>query len=193
MARHGQSAWQVHGERAGADAPLTALGELQAHRLGAYLAQETDVEALVSSNLQRALTTAEIVATYLDLPVKVDEDLREFDDWDAGWAPDPVSMWDASPADETLMPGYRRFTDRVTAALQRVVEDAPSRGSLLIIAHGGTIGTIWRVLLGSHTPRLWAWNAALHAAEWGRSDWGTNWVFHYFNLMEYLPPFMRTS
>jgi broad specificity phosphatase PhoE len=173
--------------------PLTSLGELQAHRLGEYLAREADVEVIFSSNLRRAHRTAEIVASYLDLPMTVDEDLREFDEWEAGWAPDPISMWDPAPSEEGLPPGYERFADRVTAALQRAVERAPSQGSVLIVAHGGTIGTIWRILIGSHTPRLWAWNAALHAAEWGRSNWGTNWVFHYFNLMEYLPSHMRTS
>jgi Fructose-2,6-bisphosphatase len=72
---------------------LTALGETQAHRLGKYLAAgEESVAAIVVSPLQRARRTAEIVASYLNLPVATEPDFREFDEWAAGWAPLPVSM-----------------------------------------------------------------------------------------------------
>jgi broad specificity phosphatase PhoE len=197
MARHGQSRWQVDGDVAGMDAPLTALGELQSHHLGEFLAQHYNVGALYSSNLQRAHRTAEIVASYVDLPHNVELDLREFDEWEAGWAPTPGSMWETAPSGEAFSPGYARFRQRVDATLRRVVEayDAAHdpEAPLLIIAHGGTIGVILRILMGSDTPRIWAWNTALHMIEWNRPNWGQGWVIHYLNRMEHLPHFMRTA
>lgn len=192
MARHGQSEWQIRGDIVGSDPKLTPLGELQAHRLGDYLARRDGMDTIISSPLQRARHTAEIVASYLDLPVIIDDDLQEFNDWEAGWVSDSTSMWDPTPVDGGLTPGYSRFSESVAAALQRVIDQTPREGRALIVAHGGTIGTIWRVLLGAHTSRLPVWNAALHEAEWEPSQWGTNWVFHSFNAMDHLPSFMRT-
>lgn len=193
MARHGQSVWQVRGDSAGPNAPLTELGELQAHRLGEYLSHHYSIDALYTSHLQRAQRTSEIVAGHLDIPMVVEEELREFEEWEAGWAPEPVSKWDPAPVDANLSPGYRRFRDRIQAALRHIVDQHSDNDSLMIVAHGGSIGTIWRILLGSDTPRLWTWHAALQQVEWQKPGWGRGWVFQYTNLMEYLPADMRTS
>ncbi|MGC9521152.1 MAG: histidine phosphatase family protein [Anaerolineae bacterium] len=193
MARHGQSLWQVEGDSAGSNAPLTELGELQAHRLGEYLTTHYEPAALYTSHLQHAQRTAEIVADYVHLPVMIDEELREFDEWEAGWAPEPVSRWDPSPIDAQLSPGYLRFRSRIEAALRRIVDRHAEEESVMIVAHGGSIGAMWRILVGSDTPRLWTWNAALHQVEWEKPNWGRGWVFQYINLMEYLPVHMRTS
>jgi broad specificity phosphatase PhoE len=193
LARHGQSAWQVTRAGDGYDPPLTELGEQQAHLLGAYLAHTHQIGAIHASDLQRARHTAEIVASYLDLPVSLDPDLREYDDWEAGWAPNVTSQWDARPSEADLAPAYARFCARVEQALRRIADSNGNGETTLIVAHGGTIGTVWRMLLGSHTPRLATWNTALHRVEWQHSEWGTHWVFHYSNVMEHLPPDMRTS
>lgn len=198
LARHGQSEWQVRGEDAGEDAPLSTLGELQAHRLGAFLAKQYAIDLVFSSPLRRAYRTATIVDAYLKLGVHVEPDLREFDEWSAGWAPLPASKWDTAPATPELAPGYARFRRRVGSVLRHIVDgsaralpDAPD-GQILIVAHGGTIGAILRILLGSDTPRLWASNASLHLVEWGHAK-REGWVFHYLNNLEHLPQFMRTT
>ena len=192
MARHGQSQWQVEGDGAGFDAPLTELGETQAHHLGAYLAEYYPIDAMFASPLKRARRTSEIVASYLDLPVTFDDDLREFDEWDAGWAPLPKAMWDMAPATEELAPGYSRFRPRVFAAMQRAVESNLGDKTVLVVAHGGTIGVMLRILFGSDTPRMWLWNASVNLVEWDRPGREGSWILHYFNAMEYLPLSMRT-
>ncbi len=193
LARHGQSEWQIKAINGDPDGPLTALGEAQAHRLGAYLATYEPLTAIVASPLQRARHTAEIVASYLALPVTLEADLREFDEWAAGWAPLPVAMWDASPATSELEPGYSRFRQRVGAALRRVVEEYDAAAQLLIVAHAGTIGTILRILIGSDTPRLWLANTGLTLVEWGHPERGQSWIIHYVNCVEHLPPALRTT
>ena len=191
MARHGQGEHQIK-DGAGNDPPLTSLGERQAHHLGAYLAEHASVEAVYASDLKRARRTAEIAAEYLDLDVILDLDLREFEDWEAGWVPGPISQWDSLPNTPELMPGYDRFRRRIKATLRRIVTDSDGRESVLIVAHGGTIGTMWRILLGSDTPRIACWNSALHEVAWVTSEWGDAWHFRYLNRIEYLPPDLRT-
>lgn len=194
MARHGQSQWQVEGDSAGGDSPLSPTGELQAQHLGRYLAakEALDIAAIYTSDLQRAHRTAEIAAEHLELPFNVELDLREFESFDQGWAPAPTSIWDASP-EAALASRYLAYRERVQSVLQRIVAAHPDDATILIIAHGGTIGVILRLVIGSDTPRLWARNAALHAIEWHRPGWGPHWILHYLNCMEYLPQDLRTG
>jgi len=194
LARHGQSEWQVKVEDDDLDPPLTALGESQAHRLGEYLVASADpITTIVASPLQRARRTAEIVASYLNLPVATEPDFREFDEWTAGWAPLPVSMWDMAPAIPELKPGYSRFRARVMAGLQRAVAGCEGADQLLLVTHAGTIGAQARILFGSDTPRLWMNNTGLSLFEWGHPERGGSWVVHYLNRVEHLPPPMRTA
>lgn len=194
LARHGQSEWQVKMEDGDLDAPLTTLGESQAHRLGEYLAAgDESIAAIVASPLQRARRTAEIVATYLDLPVAFEPDFREFEDWLDGWAPLPMSMWNMSPNTPELKPGYRRFRARVLAGLQRAVEGCDGADQLLLVTHAGTIGAQVRILLGSDTPRLWMHNTGLSLFEWGHPERNDSWIVHYLNRVEHLPPSVRTA
>ncbi len=194
LARHGQSEWQVKVEEGDLDPPLTALGEAQAHRLGEYLAADDEsIAVIVASPLQRARRTAEIVASYLHLPVTIEPEFREFDEWSAGWAPLPVSMWNMAPATPELKPGYSRFRARVAAGLRRVVEAANGAGQLLLVTHAGTIGAQARILFGSDTPRLWLNNTGLSLFEWGHPERGGSWVVHYLNRVEHLPLPMRTA
>jgi len=194
LARHGQSEWQIKMEDGDLDAPLTALGEMQAHRLGEYLAMDGNpVAAIVASPLQRARRTAEIVGSYLALPVATEPDFREFEEWADGWAPLPVSMWNMSPATPELSPGYSRFRARVMTGLRRVVEAYADAEQLLLVTHAGTIGAQARILFGSETPRLWMNNTGLSLFEWGHPERGGSWVVHYLNRVEHLPPAMRTA
>ncbi len=191
MARHGQSQWQVEGDVVGGDSPLTDTGRWQAHRLGEHLRTYERVDAVVSSSMRRAQETAEIVASYLERPVGVDVALREYDEWGAGWAPLPLSQWDAQPSGE-ISGGFLRFRKRVSGALRRFVETHSDAQTLLIVAHGGTLGVILRYLLGSDTPRLYLWNTALSAVEWRLDKERGSWRFLYLNNMEHLPRFLRT-
>jgi probable phosphoglycerate mutase len=154
LVRHGQSEWNALGRWQGqADPPLSDLGRAQAraaaHSLGA-------VDAVYSSDLQRAAETAAIIAEQLGLgPVLLDRDLRERD----------AGEWSGLTRDEILerYPGYlsedrhtafapergkpkrppgwegdAALLPRVLAALQRIHEAVPD-GDVLAVTHGGVI------------------------------------------------------
>jgi len=187
LTRHGQSRWQTDGDSAGADAPLSPLGRLQAHRLGDFLQHYEHVDRVVASNLQRAYETATIAASYLDLPVSVEPGLREFTSHEAGTAPLPVSL--RNPLSSTLPhPQYLAFRERISTALQRVIGDGEQDETILVVAHGGAIGMTLRVLLGSTTQRVWTANTALHALRWT----GEFWMVRYLNKQEHLSRPLRS-
>ncbi len=83
LVRHGQTAWNATGRFQGqADVPLDAHGRAQAEALATELA-ELDADACYSSDLSRALETAELLAHAIGLEVTRDVRLREIHvgDW----------------------------------------------------------------------------------------------------------------
>jgi 2,3-bisphosphoglycerate-dependent phosphoglycerate mutase len=77
--RHGETDWNREGRLQGhTDVPLNATGIDQARQLGERLRRHC-LEAVLSSDLARARTTAEIVAAALGVPLAIDHGLRETD------------------------------------------------------------------------------------------------------------------
>lgn len=187
LTRHGQSRWQTDGEVAGPDAPLSPLGVLQAHRLGAYLAAREKPTRILASPLLRARQTAEIVAAYQGLPVAFDAALREFDTWDAADPSPPATIWQPDPL-APPHPEYVAFRARLRGALERALGDGGVKETVLIVAHGGAVGTMLRLLLGAPTARIWTPNTALHALRWT----GDFWLVRYLNKQEHLPRPLRS-
>lgn len=77
--RHGVTSWNQAGKIQGTtDIPLSAEGERQARLLADRLSREPAVwDGIVSSDLKRASKTAEILAERLQVPLLLDERLRE--------------------------------------------------------------------------------------------------------------------
>ena len=77
LVRHGETAWNRERRFQGhQDVPLSPAGLFQAERLAQRLKSET-FDAVYSSDLKRAVQTAEIVARELALPVVTLKGLRE--------------------------------------------------------------------------------------------------------------------
>src|SRR5215212_2370289 len=78
LVRHGESTWNARGRWQGwADPPLSDLGRAQAEAAGPAAAP---VDAVVSSDLQRARVSAELMAAVLEIDeVHIERDLRERD------------------------------------------------------------------------------------------------------------------
>lgn len=145
VARHGEAEYETDTMNASGGS-LTPLGRRQARELGERLLGER-VAAVVSSDLARAVQTAEIAAGVLGLPVKVREGLQEFavgDFLGRAWDPvvfDPmVAAWlagDLTPG----VPGGETGEQIVTRVL-RVLDDLADqfRGeTVLTVSHGGVV------------------------------------------------------
>lgn len=142
IARHGQSEWNAAGRWQGqADPPLSDLGRAQAagaaELLGAF-------DAIVASDLDRALTTAMIIADRLGIgPVMVEPAFRERHAGEyQGLTRDEIEARYPGNLDAGIWPpGWEPDTDvhaRVDDALERVRLEIGS-GDVLIVSHGGVI------------------------------------------------------
>ena len=75
--RHGETSWNVDTRIQGhLDIPLNDMGQWQAQRAGQALADEP-FSAIYSSDLQRALVTAQAIGQATGCPVQPDTGLRE--------------------------------------------------------------------------------------------------------------------
>jgi broad specificity phosphatase PhoE len=185
LTRHGESQWQVLGDEAGLDSPLTGLGRRQADRLGGWLASHIAVDHIYASPLQRARETAQRVAAHLDLPVHLDHNLKEAPFFVVPELPAfsrPSAILDGREAHSTqAAEAYRAFRSRVARALQAILSRHDD-GTILIVAHGGTLGTAFRLLLGSDTFTVNVGNTTLHSLTWG----GARWHIEYVDRWEHL-------
>jgi broad specificity phosphatase PhoE len=90
LVRHGQTEWNREARWQGqADPPLNARGRQQACDTASELSNQP-FDALFSSDLRRALETAQIIGTELGLGVVPDERLREIN----------LGLWQGMLADE---------------------------------------------------------------------------------------------
>lgn len=155
--RHGETVFNADSRYQGhTDAPLSDLGRRQAERVAERLSGE-QVAAIYSSDLSRALDTAEAVARRLSLPVITDARLREcsFGDWEA------LTVNEIAERYPDLFENYRRdsvthrppngerleaLQERVAQAVIEIVERHPN-DTVVIATHGGPIrGFLCRAL-----------------------------------------------
>jgi len=165
LIRHGATQTTAEQRYTGqADVPLSELGVRQARALGTALAQ-TDLAAIVSSDLQRARLTADAIAAHHHLTVRHDPALRELamGDWEgatyaeiaardpaalARWQDDPVAS--APPSGETVA----ALRERLCAALDQWQTHLPE-GIVTWVMHGGAITVLIAHLLGMDLRRRW--------------------------------------
>jgi len=173
LIRHGQTDWNVSGRIQGqSDVPLNAVGEQQVAALSKGLAS-TSIDAVYTSDLTRARTTAEVMVDPHGLDVQMEPRLREVhfgewegftydelldripgfaEDWDA-WNADRVHR--APPGGESLL----QFSERVEAALEDV-RAAHEDGTVALVSHGGSIRMTFCVLMG--LPLTSYWQMSVH-------------------------------
>lgn len=185
LTRHGESQWQVHGDEVGSDSHLTELGRRQADRLGCWLAGHVTVDHIYASPLRRARQTAELVAAYLDLPVHLDENLKEAWFLTTNELPaysTPSDVLDGRGAGRgPRSEDYRFFRSQVTRALRDIL-DRHQEGTILVVAHAGTLGTAMRLLLGSDAFSVNVGNTALQGLIWDHARWHVEYIDRWEHL-----------
>lgn len=137
---------------------LSRTGRSQAREAGRFLAS-SPIVAVWSSPLQRALETAELIAARHRLPVKVDENLTEWQlssQWvGVRWEDLPERLpgqleaylatpWDLPFAEESL----QELAERIAGVARRLA-DEHSHGDVVIVAHQDPIHAARLHLTGS--------------------------------------------
>ncbi len=147
VVRHAESVWNLDGRWQGqANPPLSAAGATQARAAAGCL---DGIECIVSSDLDRARRTAEIIAETLGAgPVIADP----------GWRERSVGLWQGLTTEEierdfpgdlaagNYPPGWESdesLIERVLAASHRIAARVPS-DEVLVVSHAGVIYTLER-------------------------------------------------
>jgi broad specificity phosphatase PhoE len=156
LARHGESDWNRDRRWQGyADRPLTDRGREQARALAERLS-DIRLDAIYSSDLERARATAEAVARPRGMAVEQVPALREVDV--GSWSgltrdeaqeryPEAFTRWLAGDAGWTDGETYEEMSGRVLRAIADIVGDH-SDGRVLVVAHGGPIRAVHAAALG---------------------------------------------
>jgi broad specificity phosphatase PhoE len=155
LVRHGATEWN-HSKRAQgqADVALDEAGYRQAVAAAEELSH-VPVDAVYSSDLERAYATAEPIARTHGVEVRTDPAFREIDQgeweglhvdeirrrWPEHWG--PARHWTARPGGES--PAQVRA--RALEGLARVVAAHPE-GTAVVVSHGGTIRWLSAEALG---------------------------------------------
>lgn len=149
LTRHAESIWHAENRYAGiTDIPITARGQRQADRLGAW-AMTAGIDAVWSSDLLRARATAEPVCAALGLPLQLDPRLREVDFGRAegrtsgqlaATAPHSWQAFEMDPVANHHPDGEHPHdaTARFTSCLQEIAETSPG-GRVVVVAHSTAI------------------------------------------------------
>ncbi|SDH48055.1 histidine phosphatase family protein [Paraburkholderia phenazinium] len=171
--RHGETDWnRIKRIQGHIDIPLATSGLEQAERLARRLADEAQqggrIDAVYSSDLQRAQQTAQPIAHVLGLPLNLREGLRErsygaFQGYDrdeiAERYPDEYDHWQtrdagfAPPEGESMRAFYHRVMDAITP-----IVSAHRGGRVACVAHGGVLDCVYRFArdLSLEVPRDYA-------------------------------------
>lgn len=159
LLRHGQTDYNLAGRMQGhLDSELTEAGRAQAVAVAPEIVRMAP-ELLISSDLRRAIDTADIIGAATGLPVKLDPRLREthLGEWqgrsveeiEQTW-PEAIRTWRSDPG--WAPPGGESRIDVVRRS-RPVVEElddevpAGSQATAVLVAHGGMIAGLVSGLL----------------------------------------------
>jgi probable phosphoglycerate mutase len=158
VVRHGETHWNVATRIQGhSDSDLTGQGVAQARALGARLARE-EFDVLVSSDLGRASSTANLIAAATRHPVVADARVRErnfghgegltYEEIDVQF-PQAFSRLDEVDPDYAIPAGESRraFHERVHDAFASLAREHPGR-RVAVVTHGGVVAALYRLIQG---------------------------------------------
>lgn len=157
--RHRESTWNAAKRWAGqADPPLSVAGWADAEVMTGFIAP-LGFATIVSSDLARAVQTADVVATRLPDAVRYqDSRLREHDvpawegltrdELESGW-PGLYAAWKAGETDE--LPGAESWPVMEARILAGLCDAADRPGPVLAVAHQGVFRVL-RTAIGVERP-----------------------------------------
>jgi probable phosphoglycerate mutase len=190
LVRHGETLWNLEDRYQGQlDSPLTETGIVQSKALASRLARE-QFTALYTSDLGRALRTAEIIAKQTGHGVATDARLRERhlgifqglsqEELQQKFAQEYALFKTSGP--EYVVPDGES-TDQACGRMLTCLHDLASRhagDSIVVVAHGGVLTALFRdtLKIPRGAPRRFArpnasWNVFVwNGQKWSLETWG---------------------
>lgn len=178
-----------HGEALtgpGGNGRLTRKGKEQARRLGRWLAENYQIQAVYTSPLIRTLQTAKIINRKLRVRLVVKEGLK-------GIIGEP-KLQEALPksagpfeVDSPLLytnplgAEYRRLSRRLLKTLSEITRSSQAE-TILVVSHTDVIATLVRTLFGGHLMAVNTDYTGVSSLRWD----GGRWEVVYLNRREHL-------
>lgn len=164
LVRHGETDWNAQRRYQGqSDVPLSELGKRQAELVAERLAR-LKIDAVYASDLKRALETARVVAEKSGLEVLPEPRLRElkfgvlegltFDEAQEQY-PEMIAAW---LNDFNRPPDGAETIDLFNARCVSLLDELKGKHDeqvVLLVAHGGSLSEILRVVLGLSREKRW--------------------------------------
>lgn len=199
LVRHGATDWNLqHRCQGSSDRELSAVGVRQAEEIAALLSGE-NLTAVYASDLKRAQRTAEVIGQPHNLPVRIEESIRELDHGELEGLTfnqikqnfgEFLTRWRSEPA-ELQVPGGERLIDvaeRAWTGLQQIAERHGADDNIVVVSHNFPIVGIVCRITGTHLNNYRNFHldpcgiSRLHRNGAGR------WRLTHVNSQEYLPP-----
>ena len=182
--RHGETEWNVQGREMGQlDSPLTKRGIQQAAALGERL-RKLSVQGLYSSDLGRAVKTAEIVAAACQRQVNLDAGLRErhmgvfqgltLEEMQQKYPRERadyerIGFCDIVPGGESAQQRQERSVRVLTSIAGRHSDE-----TIVVVTHGGFLMGFFEFVLGIPAGNGWRFerhNASFSSFDYVRNTW----------------------
>lgn len=165
LVRHGETDWNVsHRVQGRADIPLNERGLKQASFVADFL-QKEKVDAIYTSPLSRAKTTAETIRGNREIPFFIEEGFTEVNLglWD-GHTPEEMDalfphaydQWKEDPLQVVPPEGesFQEVQKRAVAALERIVREQEGK-TVVIVSHMGCLSTVLLHISKKSLSLLW--------------------------------------
>ena len=167
LVRHGQTDWNLEKRFQGlTDTTLNAMGIWQSKKVAVGL-KSAEIHHLHASPLTRTKQTAQLINQHHNLPLQTDDRLRElgFGDWEGHtWTeierdyPIHAAKYTQNianlPPNAEPLPAYEL---RIQSFIESVRH---TKGTHLIVSHGGTLRTLLCLLIGLSVLEHWQFNMA---------------------------------
>jgi broad specificity phosphatase PhoE len=199
LVRHGATDWNLqHRCQGSSDRELSAVGVRQAEEIAALLSSE-NLTAVYASDLKRAQRTAEVIGQPHNLPVRIEESIRELDHGELEGLTfsqikqnfgEFLTRWRSEPA-ELQVPGGERLIDvaeRAWTGLQQIAERHGADNNIVVVSHNFPIVGIVCRITGTHLNNYR--NFHLDPCGISRLQWNgaSRWRVTHVNSQEYPPP-----
>ncbi|MCK4376967.1 MAG: histidine phosphatase family protein [Actinomycetia bacterium] len=191
---------------------LSDSGKEQANLLGRWLQKNYKIDTLYSSKLRRAKETSKIVNEFLNLPIIFRDELREatfyLPDYLSGWS-SPIQFGKdlkkknfdmRTKIDTTLKEReikieslkvkkaintqkYENFRKKIEKIIKEIISNNWEK-TVLIITHGGAIGTMIRNIIGRHDMTIRMDFTGLSKFSWIKEY--NRWQIDFINKTDHL-------
>ena len=197
LVRHGATDWNLeHRCQGSSDRDLSEVGVRQAEEIARLLRAEK-LSAIYASDLKRARRTAELIGQPHQLPVRIEEKIREldhgkleglsFNEIKANYG-DFLTRWRTEPA-ELQVPGGERLIDvaeRAWSGLNQIVERHERADNIVVVSHNFPIVGIVCRITGTHLNNYRDFHLDPCGVSRLQCDDAGRWQVTHINSKEYL-------